>query len=144
MINFTVHTDLDVNAISKRATMAEKVLANQVLKDTRPFVPALTMSLNQRSHVEGNKVIYPGPYARYLYYGKVMVDENGRPAFPTKDGFRHRKGAVLHATEKDLVFTKSVHPQAQAHWFEASKAVNLDKWKRVMGRFIANGRGTEE
>jgi hypothetical protein len=33
-----------------------------------------------------------------------------------------------HATDKDLVYTKSPHPNAQSHWFEASKALNLQKW----------------
>ena len=34
-------------------------------------------------------------------------------------------------TDRNLVFNRSVNPQAQAHWFEASKAQNLEKWLRV-------------
>ena len=105
-------SDLD-REIAKAAKKSEVWLANEVLKDTDPFVPALTGSLSQRSYTEGNLVIYPGLYARYLYYGKVM---EGPPTGPK------------HATNRDLVYTKSVHPNAQSHWFEASKALNLQKW----------------
>lgn len=118
------------------ADKSEKWLANEILKDTNPFVPALTGSLAERAHVEGNLVVYPGPYARYLYYGKAMVDSatgKGPSKFVDENGnviFRFQKGSVLKASEKDLVYTKSVHPNAQSHWFEASKAQNLPKWLR--------------
>lgn len=99
--------------IAKLASESEVWLANEILKDTDPYVPFLTGSLSQRSHVDGNTVVYPGPYARYLYYGKVM---EGPPQGPK------------HATDRELVYTKQHHPQAQSHWFEASKAQNLQKW----------------
>lgn len=122
MIKFTVHsTKIPVGLLKKPASIAEKWLANEVLKDTRPFVPALTLSLSNRAHVEGSTVVYPGPYARYLYYGKVM------------EGPLH---GPKHATDKDLVFTKTVHPQAQAFWFEASKAQNLDKWTNGVKKIV--------
>ena len=97
---------------TKLASKSEVFLANEILNDTDPYVPFLTGSLPQRSYVEGDTVVYPGPYARYLYYGKVMEGPIHGPK---------------HATDKDLVYTKQHHPQAQSHWFEASKAQNLKK-----------------
>ena len=115
-VSFSVRTnglnEIDTK-IAQFSQKAETWLANEILKDTDPYVPALTGSLSQRSHIEGNTVVYPGPYARYLYYGKVM---EGPPQGPK------------HATDRDLVYTKTVHPNAQSHWFEASKAQNLKKW----------------
>ena len=128
--------DIDVDgwnkikkALARRCTKAEHIMAIQIEKDTSPYTPALTGSLNQRTRVVGNSVVYPGPYARYLYYGKLMVDpDTGSPwAQP---------GAVKVLTDRDLVFTQSVHPQAQAHWFEASKAQNLDKWRQVAAKNV--------
>lgn len=107
--------------IANLASKSEVWLANEILKDTDPYVPALTGSLSQRSHVDGNEVVYPGPYARYLYYGKVM---EGPPEGPK------------HATDKDLVYTKTVHANAQAHWFEASKAQNLQKWLKGVKKIV--------
>ena len=120
---------------------AAHAVAVQIAKDTEPFVPALTKSLVNRSQAVENMVVYPGPYARYLYYGRVMVDEhgNGPGHYIDKHGnevLKFPKGSKLHATDRYLVFTKSVHPQAQSHWFEASKAQNLEKWVRVAGRAV--------
>lgn len=118
MIKFNVKTSgiSDIQQkVARAATKSEVWLANEVLEDTRPFVPALTASLTNRSHIEGNTVVYPGPYARYLYFGKVMAGPKEGPK---------------HDTDKDLVYTKTVHSQAQAFWFEASKAQNKDKWIR--------------
>lgn len=124
-VKFTVKTSGLEEIDHKLAALANKQevwLANEILKDTDPFVPASGAPAGQaaRAHTEGNMVIYPGPYARYLYYGKVMEG----PKYGPK-----------HATDKDLVFTKSVHPQAQSHWFEASKAQNLKKWVRGVAKF---------
>lgn len=104
-------------------------MAVQIAKDTEPFVPALTKSLANRSQAVENKVIYPGPYARFLYYGKLMIDpDTGSPWAP--------KGATKVVTEKDLDIKKDVHSQAQSHWFEASKAQNMEKWARVAERAV--------
>jgi len=139
MISFRVETGLvNPSLLSNVSSKVEAIVATQVLKDTSPFVPALTGSLNQRSHVEGNKVIYAGPYARYLYYGKVMVDsKTGKGARYIPDvGWRFRRGATLVPTDRDLVFTKTMHGQAQSHWFEASKALNMKKWESIAQKAV--------
>lgn len=131
-IKISVHTDgFDAvkEAIAKACTRAEHVLAEQIEKDTQPFVPMLTGSLTQRTRVDGSAVIYPGPYARFLHYGKVMVDPNTGSTYAPK-------GGTKVVTDRNLVFNKAMHPQAQAHWFEASKAQNLDKWVRVADKAV--------
>lgn len=115
--------------MAESCTRAESIVGQQVIKDTAPFVPALTGSLTIRTRLDGNKIIYPGPYARFLYYGKVMVDPQTGSTFAPKGGTK-----VL--TNRDLVFSKAMHPQAQSHWFEASKAQNLDKWIRIAEKAV--------
>ena len=145
-VKFAVHVEgLDriADKMAQACTKAEHTVAQQVRNDTSPFVPALTGSLDNRTRVDGTNVIYPGPYARYLYYGKYMVDEQGNGPRLYVDGagnevIRYPYGSKLHATDRDLVFTKTVHPQAQAHWFDASKAQNLDKWERVAKEAIGD------
>lgn len=135
MLKFDVHTEgmNDVlRTIAESAPKAEHIVAQQVVKDTSPYVPALTGSLDQRTRVDGSLVIYPGPYARFLYYGKVMVDPNTGSTYAPKGGSKV-------VTDRDLVFNQTVHPQAQDHWFEASKAQNLDKWERVAEKAVKNG-----
>lgn len=131
-ISFEMHFDgmeTIKGKLAESCTRAESIVGQQVIKDTAPFVPALTGSLTMRTRLDGNKIIYPGPYARFLYYGKVMVDPQTGSTFAPKGGTK-----VL--TDRDLVFSKAMHPQAQSHWFEASKAQNLDKWIRVAKKAV--------
>lgn len=132
MLKFTVHTS-GLSVIPERlkaaSEKAEHTVAIQVQKDTSPYVPFLTGSLDQRTMVGGSEVIYPGPYARYLYHGKVMVDPETGSAYAPK-------GGTKVVTDKNLVFNKAMHSQAQAYWFEASKAENMDKWLRVADKAV--------
>lgn len=117
----------------KACKQAETALAMQVLKDTRPFVPALTGVFSNLARVDKNEVVYTGDQVRYLYEGKVMVDAaTGKGPMNIPDvGLRWHKGATLTPTEKDLVFTTDMHPKAQAHWMEASYEQNAEKWANV-------------
>nr|DAU55937.1 MAG TPA: Minor capsid protein [Caudoviricetes sp.] len=132
MLKFSVHTEgLDAikDKLTEGCTKAEHTVALQVRKDTSPYVPMLTGSLDKRTRVEGAEVIYPGPYARYLYFGKLMVD-------PATGSSYAPKGTTKVLTDKNLVFNTASHAQAQAHWFEASKAENLEKWVRVADKAV--------
>ena len=93
-------------------------------------MPLLTGGLQQRSHTEdnGRRVVFPGPYARYQYGGKVMVDSvtgKGPRKIPTGPGeyvLRFRKGAKLVPTQRPLTYSS---PQAVPEWFEHAKAQNM-------------------
>ena len=131
-VTFAVHfggMEAIKDKLAESCTRAESIVGQQVIKDTAPFVPALTGSLTIRTRLDGNKIIYPGRYARFLYCGKVMVDpQTGSPFAP--------KGGTKVLTNRDLVFSKAMHPQAQSHWFEASKAQNMEKWVRVADKAV--------
>lgn len=142
MLRFTVHTDLGeelAHKLAKASTKAEHTVAVRVMKDTSPFVPFLNGSLDQRTRVDGNAIIYPGPYARFLYRGKVWVDPVTHAAgFLTDDGWKSRYGVKKIETDRNLVFNHSHHRLAQSHWFEASKAQNIEKWLQVAQKEIVH------
>ena len=139
--NFSAKLAAKLRQAGPRAAHA---LAAIIHKDTDPFVPALNLRLSGDSKVIDNKIIYPGPYARYLYNGKVMVDAatgKGPMKIVGKDGseiIRFRKGAKLKPTSKDLDIKRHKHKQAQSHWIEGSKAQNLDKWIKEAGELVAD------
>jgi len=60
----------------------------------------------------------------YIHKGKVVVG----PRYGPK-----------HETDKDLVFTKSAHRDATAHWVEESKKENIHTWKKVAKRAFLDG-----
>lgn len=135
-IRFTVDTSgltAPKEQLARRCKAAEHTLAVQAMKDTAPFVPYRNGVFERMTRVSGNCILYPGPYARFLYYGKVMVDPATGSSYAPKDGTK-----VL--TDRNLVFSKSGNPQAQSHWFEASKAQNLDKWLNIAKKEVQRGK----
>lgn len=147
-MKFTIKDNFTAKAaalIADRSNKVEHIVAQQAMLDTKPYVPFLTGSLDIRTRVVGNTIIYPGPYARYLYYGVKMVDAatgKGPMHYVDKYGnevIRYRKGATLKPTNTPLKYTTQHHPQAGPKWFERSKAQNLDKWLRVAEKAVNNG-----
>lgn len=148
----TVHVnlkDLGLSAkLASAAKRAEHAVAVQMAKDMEPYTPASgePAGFSKRTNVKitDNLIIYPGPYARYLYYGKVMVDAatgKGPAHFIDKHGnevIKFPKGSKLRATDRDLVFSKAHHPNPQAFWDKAAESENLEKWKRVAAKAVAH------
>ena len=143
-VHTTVAVDLRFGNLSASLDKAQLWLAEQVLQDCRAVMPHVTGSLQQRSRTEdnGRRVVFPGPYGRYQYMGKVMVDSDtgkGPRKIPTGPGgefvFRFRKGAKLVATDRNLKYS---NPEARAQWFDVAKARNKNYWvagfKREIGR----------
>lgn len=114
---------------------AAHAVAVQIEKDTEDFVPAsgAPAGMYNRTQVVDGQIIYPGPYARFLYNGKLMIDPDTGSAWA-------RKGAkkIVSPSGKDLDIKKHHHGKAQSHWFEASKAQNLGKWVRVAGKAVGS------
>lgn len=127
-IRINVISDVGTDKIIARAEKAQEILANEAMKDTDKFVPKLSGTLSGGARVSGNTITYPGPYARYLYHGKLMVD-------PKTGNSYARKGSTKTLTGKSINVAKS-NPMAQPEWFEASKAINLSKWERVLAKAV--------
>lgn len=59
-----------------RNNKAQKFLASEVERLSQPYVPMSAGSgahLVNAARVYDDKIIYPGPYAHYQYYGEVMA-----------------------------------------------------------------------
>lgn len=130
-LKFTVHTsgfDAIAARMARACTRAEHVTALQAKKDTEPFVPMRNGVLRERTRVVRNQIIYPGPSARMLYHGKLMVDPGTGSPYA-------RKGVtkVLASPERNLKFW---HPGTRSHWFEVSKNRNIKKWLRVADKAV--------
>lgn len=130
-IRFDVKVEINDAKLKARVDRANEILANEAMKDTDKFVPKLTGTLSGGARVSDGQIVYPGPYARYLYHGKLMVD-------PKTGSSYARKGSTKTLTGKPLNVAKS-NPMAQPEWFEVSKGLNLEKWKRVFAKAVTNG-----
>lgn len=114
---------------------AETVVASEVLKDLRKHMPARTKSLINRSHIEkGNVVVIPGPYARFLDYGKVWI-------YPPTGSTWAPMYEQKVPTERDLVISTAVNPKATSHFVDVTIKECMTKWVRVADKAVKNGLG---
>lgn len=123
--------DIKLSRFSRQFAEAQWWLGKQVLAGCNPFMPNQTGNLIQRSYTEKNgaRVVFPGPYARFQYFGKVMVD-------PVTGSPWARKDAKKVLTERPLKYSQ---PQATDHWFEEAKKRHGDSWIEGAKK-IAGGR----
>ena len=105
---------------------AKKILKNEVIKDTDKFVPfrngVVSTSAMRSINDNNDYIIYKGPYAKFLYYGHVMVGIRTNRAWAEKGEIK-----VVASPKRTLTFS-GLHPLACARWFEKSRSVNLKKW----------------
>lgn len=135
-IRINVTSDINIGKFEARVERANHALANEVMKDTDKFVPFLTGALKNSARVDGDTIIYLGPYAHYQWEGIVYVDpKTGAAGIPTKTGFFSRPGVTKVPSGRKLTY----HKQGQDHWIEPSKAANMDKWERFYAKEITGG-----
>ena len=115
-----IKAEINFDRFSQQFADAQQWLGDRVLEDSKAYMPHLTGGLQQRSHTEdgGKKVIFPGPYGRFQYGGKVMVD-------PVTGSPWARKGAKKVLTDRPLKYS---NPQATDHWFDTAKAQHGEYW----------------
>ena len=99
---------------------AQRFFTENVSKRITKYMPyrsgALSSKLKRVS--APNEITISAPYARYQYYGKVMIDPAINAAgFLTKDcTWRSRKGAVKVLTDRDLQYDTTKNAQASPFW----------------------------
>lgn len=112
VFNGTLDAHITTERFSGQYEKAQKWLDNQVLTDSNVYTPFLSGNLRKSgiagTHLGDGEVIWNSPYARYQYYGKVMVGP------PPKQ-----------VTDKPLEYH---HPGTGAFWFEEAKSVNKPAW----------------
>ena len=111
--------DMLKDKIAARRNRAQEILDLAVIKDTDPFVPmrqgTLASSALRSTKVGSGEVVYDTPYARHMYYG------------------------VHYLTGKPFKYSTLKHPLACKEWVGASKAVNIEKWKKEVKEVLADG-----
>ena len=107
---------------------AQKFIDSEVLKDCEPYVPFLTGVLVftgiTGTKIGSGRVSWIAPYARYQYYGKVVLQSPfGGGAIVTKRNLKYHGGG-----------------KRGAFWFERAKEVRKDAWVRGAAAIAARGR----
>lgn len=109
------------------------------------YMPHLTGTLETKlKHISSSTEIEVlGPYARYQYYGKVMVNAktgNG-PAFIPGVGPRYKKRTILKVTDRSLEYTRTHNLKAGPFWDRALVAAEGDAIVADLQDFIKRRQG---
>lgn len=101
-----------------RFSSIQKFIDSECIRLMRPYTPArneiLSKSAALGTKIGSGEIHYVIPYARYQYYGKLMV--SGVTGSPFAE-----KGESKVLTDKDLQYSTVRHPKAQKMWFEVMK-----------------------
>lgn len=128
IIDSDIRIKVDLSRFEKQLAQAQYYLDSRVMADMEPYMPKrdgvfinATRGMSGAMAGTGQVVAGAPPFGRFLYYGKVMVDEKTRSPWARKD-------AKKIVTDKNLVFDTSKNPDATARWFEAAKKAHGDSW----------------
>lgn len=130
-----------INNFEQIESMAEngevlKVLASEIMRCSDDYVPFDSGSLKNTAFVGamGDEIIYPMPYANYLYHGYLMVDpitKKGSFYDPKTNRHWSRPNTQKELTDTLLHFkgepkrgTKWVHRALEDHTEELSEALS--------------------
>ncbi len=108
-----------------RYTEAQKFVDSEVLRLSDPYIPMQSGMLKKSgilgTTIGSGEVVWNAPYARYLYYGKVMV---GR--------------APKVVTARNLAYHGS--PMRGSFWFERMKKERLSAILEGARRYAGGGK----
>lgn len=125
IVEADVKVNIDFNKISDRIGQAQFWMDNQIMTDMVPLMPYQTGTLvnltrARSAAVAGAGMVYAavGPYGRFQYMGKVMVD-------PVTNSPWARKDAKKVLTDKNLTYG---NPEAVPKWFDEAKKLHGQEW----------------
>lgn len=107
-----------------------------------PFVTGVTYKMTVlQTDIRQPYIITDTPYAKYLFYGKVMIDPKINAAgFMTPEGWRSRKNSVKVRTSRNLVYNKTKNSKAGPRWDKTLSAAEGKAMAADLQRFINRKR----
>lgn len=134
---------LDLSRFSKQFQEAQRELDANVMSSMEPFMPHvngdfINVTKAASNAIMGSGMVYAafGPFGRFLYEGKVMVDEETGSPWA-------RQYAKKIVTDRPLRYTgtkdKGHHPDVTDHWFDAAKKKDLDSWVKQAKKTAGGG-----
>lgn len=121
----TINVNLDSVAtiLAKRGLepggKAQRFMTSEIYRLSMPYTPFDNNPLSTNVTIDANSITYNSPYARRMYYGKVMV------------------GNPLAATDKDIKFQGA--PMRGAKWVERAMVDRKQDVINAVNEFIKRG-----
>lgn len=111
--------------------VAQYTWSRIVFDGSEPYMPMVTATFRNlsKSHSESlmaeGELVYPGPFAHYLWIGILYVDPETGSAWA-------RKGVTKVPTGQMLTYNQEANPNAGARWVERAMTDNYAQWVEEM------------
>lgn len=127
VVSANMHVNVHLKGTNEKLRKAQWALDTQIMTDMIPLMPYNTGTLINVTHAKsaamagtGWVCAAAGPYGRYQYYGKLMVDPETKSPWARKDAIK-----IIDPEGRSLTYS---NPKAVPEWFQAAKEKNMDKW----------------
>lgn len=137
--NATIELDVDLSRFEKQYGKAQYTLDSMIMTSMEPYMPHrtgvfrnITKAMSAAIAGSGTVIAAAPPFGRFLYEGKVMVDE------VTKSPWA-RPGAKKVVTDKDLEYDTSHNSKVTSHWFDEAKKNHGESWVRAVKKEAGGG-----
>lgn len=149
MVEGGIQIKLDLSRFDKQYQKAQYGLDGDVMTSMIPFMPMqegnfVNETRGASAAVQGSGRVYAafGPQGRFLYEGKTMVSEITGSTWAR---LGVEKVLVSQYTGKtnareDLVYNKTAHPEARAHWYDAAKERDGKQWVKSAKKTAGGGK----
>ena len=134
--NATIELEVDLTRFNKQYGKAQYVLDSAVMKDMAPYMPQrtgvfidVTKAMSAAIAGSGTVIAAAPPMGRFLYEGKVMVDEKTGSPWA-------RPGAKKVVTDRDLDYS---NPRATPHWYDTAKKNHGKSWVNTVKKIAGGG-----
>lgn len=121
--------------MNDRFDRVQKYVDSSCIRHMNKFTPMrsgmLVRSATLGTKIGSGRIEYSSPYARYLYYGRLMVSSITGSSYASL-------GEKKILTPIELSYDTSAHSLAGPFWFERMKAEKLDEIRAGAAR-IAGG-----
>ena len=122
--------------IEKQYGKAQYALDSMIMTSMQPYMPHrtgtfinVTKAMSAAIAGSGTVIAAAPPMGRFLYEGKVMVDEKTGSPWA-------RPGAKKVVTDRDLKYS---NPKATPHWFDTAKKNHGKSWVKAVKNIAGGG-----
>lgn len=148
IVDGDIRIELNLSRFDRQFQLAQYQLDGNIMNSMVPFMPMITgmfvdVTRAASAAVQGSGKVYAayGPQGRFLYEGKTMVSPTTGSTYAKRG---EKKVLVSQYTGKtrakeNLQYTKTAHPKAQSHWFDAAKDVDGKEWVKRVKRTAGGG-----
>ena len=149
VVDGDVKVKIDMSRFEEQYRKAQYQLDGAVMNSMVPFMPMETgtfvnVTRAASAAVQGSGRVFAayGPQGRCLCEGKGMVDEKTGSSWARKGAKKVLVSQYSGKTraKEALTYTKTKHPAAQAHWFDAAKEKDGETWIREVKETAGGGQ----